>query len=154
MNKVAMYKEMIYKRAKDSTYISDFLAGLEPSGIYTFENALKNRENNNFHRHIGNLGGFVSGVTIGAATPAALAGAGYLALRKKNPAAAQALRDQMKASLSVRDPVNLAAGAIGGAVTALGVNAQYTAGQKMQKKLDSAIAEAREEGKALAKQEK
>lgn len=57
-----------HKYAKDSSYFQDFLAGAEPTGKSTFENAAKNKEHHTRHRLVGDLGGLVGGALLGVGT--------------------------------------------------------------------------------------
>lgn len=57
-----------HKYAKDSSYFRDFLAGVEPTGKFTFENAAKNKEHHTRHRLVGDLGGLVGGALLGVGT--------------------------------------------------------------------------------------
>jgi len=55
------------KKAKDSSYIGDFAAGIDPTGVNTFNNSLKNEKNHGAHKLVGNAGGFIGGASISAA---------------------------------------------------------------------------------------
>jgi hypothetical protein len=55
------------KIGKDTSLIKDFMAGVEPTGVYTFENATKNIKSHTKHKIIGDVGGFVGGSAISAA---------------------------------------------------------------------------------------
>lgn len=70
--------------AKDSSLIKDFLAGVEPTGVYTFENARTNKKNHGLHKAVGDVGGFLGGAAISTALGAAgTYGIGKL-MRKSN----------------------------------------------------------------------
>lgn len=93
--------------AKGTSYMQDFVAGVEPTGVQTFRNSLKNEDNHTKHKAAGNIGGFVGGALAGAAIPAGLAGLGALALRKKNPIFAKDLTSMAKGSLEAFNPRKL-----------------------------------------------
>jgi len=57
--------------AKDSSLIKDFLAGVEPTGVYTFEHARTNKKNHGLHKAMGDVGGFLGGAAISTALGAA-----------------------------------------------------------------------------------
>jgi hypothetical protein len=51
--------------------IKDFVAGVEPTGVYTFKNAIENKKFHTRHKAMGNLGGFIGGSAISAVLGAA-----------------------------------------------------------------------------------
>lgn len=70
------------KIAKDSSLLRDFVAGVEPTGVYTFEHARTNKGRHGLHRAMGDIGGFAGGAAISTVLGAAgTYGAGKL-LRK------------------------------------------------------------------------
>jgi hypothetical protein len=66
------------KNAKDTSAIKDFMAGAEPTGVFTFRNAAKNIKSHTKHKLVGDVGGFVGGAGISAA----LGGLGTIGLGK------------------------------------------------------------------------
>jgi len=106
MNKIARYKEEIVKMAesKAKSYLHDFAAGIDPTGVMTFKKALKDKEDHNRHRRIGNIGGVISGATAGVLLPAALTGATALALKKKNPSLSKEFSIMTRGALDAFNP--------------------------------------------------
>jgi hypothetical protein len=49
------------KIAGDSSYVKDFLAGVDPTGTKTFDYGMKNKKNHSAHRAIGTAGGLLRG---------------------------------------------------------------------------------------------
>lgn len=101
MNK---YKRAIEKMAKESGAMQDFIAGVDPTGVRTFRNALNNEKNHKKHKLMGDLGGFAGGALAGVAMPAALTGAASLALKKKMPGLSKDLGYMAKGSLDALNP--------------------------------------------------
>lgn len=94
---------MLFYKLAESSYLKDFVLGMEPTGQYTFQSALKNKENHGTHKLIGDIGGFVSG----AAATTTLSGLGMLAagaLTKKNPALSKMLTRSGKDMFSIFNP--------------------------------------------------
>ena len=60
------------KIAGDSSYVKDFLAGVDPTGTKTFDYGMKNKKNHSAHRAIGTAGGLIGGMTV---VPAVTVGA-------------------------------------------------------------------------------
>ena len=92
------------KVAKESSMVSDFVAGLDPTGVSTFKNSLGNEKNHGAHKAMGDIGGFLGGAVAGAAVPAAVLGGTALALKGKNPDLAKDLRLMAKGSLDAYNP--------------------------------------------------
>ena len=61
----------IIKRSKDTSMLRDFMAGIEPSGTFTFEAGRRNKSRHGLHKAVGITGGFIGGAAI---IPGALAG--------------------------------------------------------------------------------
>lgn len=101
---VEKYMQSIEKIAKESTYFEDFVAGVDPSGTRTFNNAFENKKNHKKHKAVGNIGGFVGGALSGVAIPAGLTAAGALALKKSNPDASKALMITAKGTMDALNP--------------------------------------------------
>lgn len=66
------------KKAEDTSYITDFIRGIEPTGKWAFKSGLTNKNNHQVHKFFGDLGGLVSG----AAITTALSGLGMIAAGK------------------------------------------------------------------------
>lgn len=96
--------EKVAEKEKESTLSQDFIAGIDPTGVSTFRNAMKNEKNHAVHKAVGNTGGFIGGALMGAAVPAALTGAVSLAMRKKNPEFAKEMATMAKGSLDAYNP--------------------------------------------------
>lgn len=60
-----------HKYAKDSSLLSDFIGGIDPTGVKTFNNATNNQKNHALHRNVGVAGGFIGGAAISTALGAA-----------------------------------------------------------------------------------
>jgi hypothetical protein len=69
---------------KDSSVMSDFMAGVEPTGRYTFEAAMRNKGNHGRHKAVSAAGGFIGGAAIipGAISALALGVPKYLTAGK------------------------------------------------------------------------
>lgn len=104
--KMASENEAFEKRA-ESSYLSDFFAGFDPTGVSTFRNAMQNEKNHGTHKAIGNASGFASGAAMGALMPAGLAGGAYLALKGKNPHLAEDMKIMAKGSMDMFNPLKM-----------------------------------------------
>lgn len=51
-------------KPKDSSYVKDFLYGVDPTGVRTFNTGLKNKRNHGIHRFAGTVGGTMGGAAI------------------------------------------------------------------------------------------
>lgn len=75
-------KEAQQSSSNQSSYLDDFIAGMEPTGVYTFEYGMDNEGESNSeylgHQTAGTAGGFLGG----AALSTALTGLGMLGLGK------------------------------------------------------------------------
>ena len=49
------------KQAKDSSLLRDFVSGVEPTGVFTLQNASRNKKHHLRHKLVGNVGGFTGG---------------------------------------------------------------------------------------------
>jgi len=67
----------------DSSYLKDFAAGVEPTGVYTFRHATNNKENHVKHKLVGDLGGFAGGFVISTGLSAAGMAGTAIALKKE-----------------------------------------------------------------------
>lgn len=102
-----MPKSRLRKIANDSSYLADFAAGVEPTGIFTFRNALENKENHTVHKIMGDVGGFVGGSLLGVLSSAGASKAVAAALRKKSPALAKDFDNSAVGSLEALNPKKL-----------------------------------------------
>ncbi|MCK9325111.1 MAG: hypothetical protein M0P69_06410 [Bacteroidales bacterium] len=102
-----MPKSRLRKIANDSSYLADFMAGVEPTGIFTFRNALENKENHSAHKAMGDVGGFVGGSLLGVLSSAGASKAVATALRKKSPALAKDFDNSAVGSLEALNPKKL-----------------------------------------------
>lgn len=102
-----MPKSRLRKIANDSSYLADFMAGVEPTGIVTFRNALENKENHAAHKALGDVGGFVGGSLLGVLSSAGASKAVAAALRKKSPALAKDFDNSAIGSLEALNPKKL-----------------------------------------------
>ena len=103
MDKVEKVMQELEKTAvKDSSYLADILAGAEPTGVYTYKNALKNKKNHGKHKFFGDVGGFVGGAAISTA----LSGAAAYGLGKlvKNKDVGKALKQMGKDQFRLFNP--------------------------------------------------
>lgn len=100
--------DVVAKPQKDTNTLQDFIAGIDPTGVQTFKNATRNRKGHLKHKIVGNIGGFLGGMGIGAAIPAGLTGLGALVLRKKSPMLAQSLRTAAKTAINAANPFAIA----------------------------------------------
>lgn len=91
----------------DSTITQDFLGGLDPTGVKTFNNATQNEENHKRHQLVGNAGGFASGALIGSLVPAGLMGATSKAVGSKNPVLAKEFSNMAKGSVEALNPAKM-----------------------------------------------
>lgn len=97
------YKREIEKVA-ESSMKDDFIAGVDPTGVRTFRNAMNNETKHSTHKLLGDLGGFAGGAVSGALIPAALTGAAALATKKKLPGLSKNLTNMSKGSLDAFNP--------------------------------------------------
>ena len=89
---------LLAKENKDTSYLRDFVGGVDPTGVMTFNNSLRNEKNHGKHKLFGNMGGFAGGAAIGAAMPAALGYAASKALKVKNPGLAKDFSNMARGS--------------------------------------------------------
>jgi len=84
-----MLQKLNFHKYAGSSFFSDFMAGVEPTGKYTFENASKNQQegikNHGMHRFMGDVGGFIGGGALAVATGAAGLYGGAKLLQKIHP---------------------------------------------------------------------
>lgn len=97
----------LYKKAEDSSYLKDFISGVEPTGVYTFENATKNKKNHGKHKAVGDVGGFLGGYALSTLSTAAGMGALGLGAKKLKPDMASSLMRGAKNSLEALRPKKL-----------------------------------------------
>lgn len=91
---------------KESTYLKDFAAGAEPTGIYTFRNAYRNKGKHGRHKTFGNVGGFAGGAILSTGmTAGGLAAGGALLKRTKWGGISRHLVEGAKDSLTLFNPV-------------------------------------------------
>lgn len=64
--------------SKNSSSLIDVLSGVEPTGVYTYRNALTNKNHHTRHKILGDLGGFVGGAVLSTG----ITGAGAIASGK------------------------------------------------------------------------
>lgn len=94
----------LFIKSGESSILKDFAAGLEPTGVVTFQNAMKNKKRHGLHKTIGNIGGFLGGAAISpaaAALPTIVAGK---LLKRKNPALGSTLEQSGKHLLHMYKP--------------------------------------------------
>lgn len=134
-----MSKHRLRKIANDSSYLVDFLAGADPTGVFTFRNAFGNEDNHNTHKFVGDVGGFTGGVALGALL-SALAGKGAAKVfgNKNQPIAPRSLRDKFLDMKKSPEHSIAAAGALAssGGLNALSAHTQYDSGVTTRKKVD------------------
>jgi hypothetical protein len=98
-------EHILEKLAKDSSWLKDFGAGVEPTGVFTFRNAYLNKKNHSKHRMAGDIGGFAGGAALSTVMGAAgLAGVGAVLKRTKHGNLGHALWTGAKDSLMVFNP--------------------------------------------------
>ncbi len=90
--------------AKDTNVIQDFAAGIDPTGVATFNAASKNTANHKRHRALGVAGGFVGGTALGVAIPAAVYAGASIALKKKIPHLSGTFRTASKDTIKALNP--------------------------------------------------
>lgn len=100
-------EETFKKVAGDSSVLSDALAGIEPTGVYTFRNASKNKEDHARHKAVGDLGGFLGGAVLSTVISAGGTAALGKVISRKYPTLGAALVTGAKDSMSTLNPKKL-----------------------------------------------
>jgi len=94
----------LQKIAKDSSYVKDFVYGVDPTGVRTFKAGLNNKKNHGWHRAVGTVGGTIGG----AAITTAASGLGAMGLGKaigvKNKALGEMIYKGGKSALKLFNP--------------------------------------------------
>ena len=94
-------------KISESSMIKDYLAGFEPTGYFTFRNAVENENNHGLHKTIGDIGGFTGGFVLSGLTAGGgLYGASKV-LTRMNPSLSKSLSNIGKETLSNLNPVRL-----------------------------------------------
>jgi len=93
--------------AKDTNAIQDFAAGIDPTGVATFNAASKNTANHRRHRALGVAGGFIGGSALGVAIPAAVYAGASIALKKKMPKLSGTFSTASKDTIKALNPFHL-----------------------------------------------
>lgn len=132
-------KEPLKKKASESSYLADFIAGADPTGVFTFRNAFGNEDNHALHKVVGDIGGFTGGVTLGALL-SALAGKGATKVfrNKAQPVASKSLREKYLDIKKSPEAAVATAGALAssGALNALSAHTQYDSGVETRRKVN------------------
>lgn len=88
----------------ESSYIKDFTAGVDPTGILTFKNSIGNEKNHTKHKLVGNIGAFLGGGAISIGLSAAGIKGLSKAFKNKNPQASRLLADASSDAFSALNP--------------------------------------------------
>ena len=100
---------MTLTKLAESSHWEDFVAGVDPTGVNTFNNALENgKENEMKHQGWGNLGGFIGGGLIGTLAPAAGMFAAAKGAKAFNPGLADEFGIMAKGTMDALNPAALA----------------------------------------------
>lgn len=102
-----IFCEEVLKEAKDSTFLQDVAAGIDPTNHLSFEYGRDNEKNHLAHRIVQDVSGGISGGALGAATTAGGAGLMYLIMKKKNPTKAEEFLNVLKDSANSLNPKKL-----------------------------------------------
>jgi len=103
-NKSRHMKKEAKDQNKETNFLQDFGAGIDPTGVITFNNATNNKKGHAKHKAAGNVGGFLGGFVISTGLSAAgLAGVAK-AVKGRAPELSSYLRQGAKDSLQVLNP--------------------------------------------------
>ena len=88
----------------ESTVVKDFIAGIEPTGVMTFRQAMQNKKRHTLHRAVGDVGGFIGGALVSPAATALPTMAFGKLLSRKSPVLGKTLVTTGKEMLRMYNP--------------------------------------------------